>query len=63
MDSLAMFTPEPADDQYKLLSVSFPERAFSASGNIQDPVTVRAMGSLVAPYIKDFSVPALRSRR
>ena len=63
MDPAAVFALEPADDQHGTLPVRCPEYAFPAPGNSQDTVTMRTMRSLAAPYIKIFSVPALRSRR
>ena len=63
MDLAAVFASEPADDQHGPLTVCLPEYAVPAPGNSQYTVTMRAMRSLAAPYIKVFSVPALRSRR
>ena len=60
MDPAAVFALEPANDQHGTLPFRCPEYAFPAPGNSQDTVTMR---SLAAPYIKVFSVPALRSRR
>ena len=63
MDPAAMLAPEPADDQYGLTSVCFPQPAFPASGNEKQAVTHGTMGSLTAPHIKVFSVPGLSSSR
>ena len=63
MDPTAMPAPEPADDQYGLAAVCFPQPALPASGDVEQAVTHGTVGSLTAPHIKVLSVPALSSRR
>jgi hypothetical protein len=63
MNASAPFTPEPADDQDGGAAIIFSKFALPASDHIQNTAAVRTAGSLIAPYIKVFSVSVLLSRR
>ena len=57
----AVAAPQPAYEQCTAVSISLPDHAFSAPDHFQGAVTIRAVRSLAAPYIKVLSVPGLCS--